>query len=86
LSRLCYGGSGRQRRRWPRPLYDFDGADGSHPVGEYYSFNGTDGSNPRAALLQASDGALYGTTAQGGSTQCIPSYVECGAVFRLDVP
>jgi uncharacterized repeat protein (TIGR03803 family) len=52
----------------------------------YHSFNGTDGNNPRAALLQASDGALYGTTAQGGSTQCIPSYVECGTVFKLDVP
>lgn len=40
------------------------------------SFNGTDGSVPQAPLLQASDGALYGTTALGG----IASY---GTIFKL---
>jgi uncharacterized repeat protein (TIGR03803 family) len=36
-----------------------------------------DGSHPQAALLQGSDGALYGTTAQGGSN-------NYGTVFTLN--
>jgi hypothetical protein len=43
-----------------------------------YSFvgNGGDGANPAAGLLQGSDGALYGSTFNGGSKQG-------GMVFRL---
>ncbi len=45
-----------------------------------YSFSGTnDGVNPRAALLQASDGNLYGETSAGG-------YRRDGNIFRLSVP
>lgn len=36
----------------------------------------TDGAGPTAGLIQASDGALYGTTARGGR-------LDFGAVFRL---
>jgi uncharacterized repeat protein (TIGR03803 family) len=45
-----------------------------------YSFSGgNDGANPQAALVQGSDGSLYGTTANGG-----PS--GAGTVFRLTLP
>jgi uncharacterized repeat protein (TIGR03803 family) len=52
-------------------------------TGDYtslYSFSGGgDGSNPQSALVQASDGSFYGTTANGGSS-------GAGTVFRLTVP
>jgi uncharacterized repeat protein (TIGR03803 family) len=38
----------------------------------------TNGSHPQAALLQASDGVLYGTTAQGGTN-------NWGTVFKLNL-
>jgi uncharacterized repeat protein (TIGR03803 family) len=52
------------------------------PAGELrtiHSFDGIDGSRPYAGLIQATDGDLYGTTANSGSSQC----VGCGTVFRI---
>jgi uncharacterized repeat protein (TIGR03803 family) len=44
-----------------------------------YSFTGgSDGSSPVAALIQASDGNLYGTTAYGGG-----AYGDDGTVFQI---
>jgi uncharacterized repeat protein (TIGR03803 family) len=44
-----------------------------------YSFTGgADGGGPAAGLIQASDGYLYGTTFQGGSS-------NSGTVFRMDL-
>jgi uncharacterized repeat protein (TIGR03803 family) len=40
------------------------------------SFDNTDGSNPRSALIQASDGSLYGTTSAGGAN-------NGGTVFKI---
>jgi uncharacterized repeat protein (TIGR03803 family) len=47
-----------------------------------YNFQGSpnDGLSPMAALIADKSGALYGTTAGGGSTSCSPS---CGTVFKL---
>jgi len=42
------------------------------------SFNDTNGSHPLASLLLATDGSLYGTTANGGDS-------GNGTVFRLDI-
>jgi uncharacterized repeat protein (TIGR03803 family) len=44
-----------------------------------HSFNGANGSSPYAGLIQGTDGALYGTTASGGSS-------GNGTVFRLTPP
>lgn len=44
-----------------------------------HSFNGADGFGPMAGVTQGADGAIYGTTSQGGSA-------SSGTVFRLDVP
>ena len=41
-----------------------------------YSFDGTDGANPYAGLVQATNGKLYGTTQQGGSS-------GYGTVFKV---
>jgi uncharacterized repeat protein (TIGR03803 family) len=45
-----------------------------------YSFNYTDGAEP-SGLVQAPDGNLYGTTANGTSSNCFPN--GCGTVFKL---
>jgi uncharacterized repeat protein (TIGR03803 family) len=42
------------------------------------SFSGSDGANPAAALLQAQDGLLYGTTVSGGA-------FGSGVIFRLNL-
>jgi uncharacterized repeat protein (TIGR03803 family) len=49
------------------------------------SFDGADGYEPTAALVQATLGDLYGTTAYGGPTKCATnsSYVGCGTIFRI---
>ncbi len=43
-----------------------------------HTFSGSDGSSPVAALSQATDGKLYGTTVFGGSQ-------NAGTIFRLDL-
>jgi uncharacterized repeat protein (TIGR03803 family) len=45
---------------------------------------GTDGSLPLGGLVADKDGALYGTTALGGSSHCFS--FGCGAVYRLTPP
>ena len=51
-------------------------ADGQYAVMHF--FNGADGSRPFYAPVRASDGNLYGTTAEGG-----PNPDACGVVYRL---
>ena len=41
-----------------------------------HAFTGSEGEHPNAALIQASDGNLYGTTSQGGASQV-------GTIFRV---
>ncbi len=45
--------------------------------------NCSDGANPYAALVQASDGNLYGTTSSGGNYGGYCNPYGCGTVFRL---
>ncbi len=46
-----------------------------------YRFDGTDGSDPFAPLVQATDGLLYGTTVDGGSSEACPN--GCGTIFKI---
>ncbi|HTV34548.1 MAG TPA: choice-of-anchor tandem repeat GloVer-containing protein, partial [Methylocella sp.] len=45
-----------------------------------YSFKGSDGAYPYAGLIADKEGALYGTTFQGGAGGCQNG---CGTVFKL---
>jgi uncharacterized repeat protein (TIGR03803 family) len=45
------------------------------------SFDGTDGTSPSVALVQATNGDLYGTTYGGGTNPC-PS-PGCGTIFKI---
>ena len=48
-----------------------------------FNFNFTDGDEPATRMIQANDGALYGTTVFGGSTIGIPVGPSLGTVFRI---
>jgi uncharacterized repeat protein (TIGR03803 family) len=48
-----------------------------------FNFHQTDGQEPATRLIQANDGALYGTTIFGGSTNGIPVGPSLGTVFRI---
>jgi uncharacterized repeat protein (TIGR03803 family) len=53
---------------------------------------GAEGGVPYSALIQASDGAFYGTATAGGDLSCSvvvsgesnPTYTGCGTVFKMD--
>ena len=66
--------------------------DPSGHLNSLYQFAGgsSDGSNPQAALLEGSDGFLYGTTLAGGAgSSCwkeIGNSGDCGVIFRLSGP
>ena len=47
----------------------------------------TSGGFPEGSLAFGKDGALYGTSYDGGdTTNCVPPVVGCGAVFKLSPP
>ena len=49
-----------------------------------HSFDLTDGEYPYAALIQATDGNFYGTTAAGASSACeTVGFAGCGTVFKI---
>ena len=44
----------------------------------------TDGYNPEGALVEGSDGNLYGMTARGGDPACgLNGYTGCGTIFKI---
>lgn len=47
-----------------------------------HTFNGTDGAEPGTALIQGTDGNFYGTTADGGSSNCTNG-LGCGTIFKM---
>jgi len=54
-----------------------------------YSFKGNqlgDGAVPESRVVFGPDGSLYGTTLQGGGTNCGSGSAGCGTVFRLTTP
>jgi uncharacterized repeat protein (TIGR03803 family) len=48
-----------------------------------FNFHQTDGQSPAGRLIQAKDGALYGTTPFGGPTNGLPASPSDGTVFRI---
>ena len=54
--------------------------DGATTFTSLFSFYDTNGRAPRAALVQATDGNLEGTTVQGGAN--CPPY-GCGTIFEI---
>jgi uncharacterized repeat protein (TIGR03803 family) len=49
-----------------------------------HSFSFTDGANPAGALIQGTDGDLYGTTQFGGGGSCISYTPGCGTIFKIN--
>jgi uncharacterized repeat protein (TIGR03803 family) len=47
------------------------------------NFDGTHGSNPGAALVQGTDGDLYGTANAGGANTNTACFGSCGTVFKV---
>jgi|CZKH01.1.fsa_nt_gi uncharacterized repeat protein (TIGR03803 family) len=43
----------------------------------------TDGANPSSVLVQAANGNLYGTTAEGGTGAACPVFYGCGTIFEI---
>jgi uncharacterized repeat protein (TIGR03803 family) len=50
-----------------------------------WNYGCLDGSNPKAALVQATNGDLYGTTTYGGANSCLLNgrNYGCGTVFKI---
>ena len=65
----------------PNGIHYADGTifriDAAGTLTTLHSFNRTDGATPFAALIRDDSGNLYGTTAEGGSS-------DLGTIFRLD--
>jgi uncharacterized repeat protein (TIGR03803 family) len=56
------------------------GTDPGTTFTSLFSFDGADGEFPSAALIQGTDGNLYGTTVEGGAN-CPP--LGCGTIFKV---
>ena len=72
-------------------VFELKQSGGNWVLVPLYTFKGNasnDGAGPTARVIFGPDGALYGTTGQGGGTGCRAqgSYDGCGTVFRLSPP
>ncbi len=71
-------------------IFKIDSKGNFTPLHEFSG--GSDGAVPYSALIQASDGAFYGTATAGGDLSCSvvvsgesnPTYTGCGTVFKMD--
>jgi uncharacterized repeat protein (TIGR03803 family) len=71
-------------------IFKIDSKGNFTPMHEFSG--GSDGAVPYSALIQASDGAFYGTATAGGDLSCSvvvsgesnPTYTGCGTVFKMD--
>ena len=71
-------------------VFKVDTSGGFTPVYSFSSFSSPEGVNPDAALIQASDGDLYGATSEGGNISCAGTYnsysmLGCGSIFQIDL-
>jgi uncharacterized repeat protein (TIGR03803 family) len=48
-------------------------------------FNGTNGANPESALVQSTDGSLYGMTYNGGAYVGCYQTTTCGTLFKIKI-
>ena len=74
---LLYGTTSRGGTADYGSLFKLDQAGSNETVVASFSWSGGDGWNPQAKVIEASDGALYGTTGNGGSN-------DFGTVFRMN--
>jgi uncharacterized repeat protein (TIGR03803 family) len=66
-------------------VYKLANRNGNWVASVLYTFTGgTDGAFPASRVVIGPDGALYGTTSQGGGSGCASH--GCGTVFRLSPP
>ncbi len=70
INQECLGGCGTIFR-----------VDSTGTLATLHRFNSVDGSRPYAALMQATDGNLYGTTTYGGNSR--NCWAGCGTVFKV---
>lgn len=45
----------------------------------------SDGENPMGALTEDTDGTLFGTTFDGGDSNCVTSIISCGTLFKISL-
>lgn len=74
---LLYGTSTSGGNQGAGAVFRLSKDGGNFAVLYSFSTTGGDGQHPYAALLEGTDGALYGTTYEGGGT-------NAGTVFKLD--
>ncbi len=73
----CFNGCG--------VVYELSQRNGAWVYTPLYNFTGgSDGYGPRYGVIISGDGSLYGTTVNGGSSNC--DTAGCGIVFRLQPP
>jgi hypothetical protein len=80
------GGEGHGCQLWCGVVYELQQSQGFWSETVLYSFQGgSDGEGPRSPVLIGPDGDLYGTTTNGGDSDCVvwSIYPGCGVIYRI---